>query len=102
MGIVARSDMLVYYSKRYCYSRVKAVWIIIMTPDGYKEKGIIPTVGSVIWSPHASIFKRGYPFTYKVLDVKKIKGRLLLTVEKKAPSKKIISKSEKIWFDEID
>ena len=73
-----------------------------MTPETYKEKGILPTVGSVIWSPHESIFKRGYPFTYKVLKVQKRKGRLLLTVEKKTPTKNIISKSEEVWFDEID
>ena len=73
-----------------------------MTPENYKEKGIEPKAGDTIWSPHESIFKRGYPFTYKVLKAQKRKGRLLLTVEKKTPTKKVISKSEKIWFDEID
>ena len=73
-----------------------------MTPDVYKEKGIKPTVGSVIWSPHDSIFKRGYPFTYKVLKTRKRKGRLLLTVKITAPSKKVVSESRDIYFDEID
>ena len=73
-----------------------------MTPETYKEKGILPSVGSVIWSPHESIFKRGYPFVYKVLKTRKSKGRLLLTVKITAPSKKVVCKECNVWFDEID
>jgi hypothetical protein len=73
-----------------------------MTPAGYKEKGILPKVGSVIWSPHESIFKRGFPYVYKVLKARKRKGRLLLTVKITAPSKKVVSASQDVYFDEID
>ena len=73
-----------------------------MTPQGYKEKGTLPKVGDVVWSPHESIFRRGYPFVYKVLRVRKRKGRLLLTVKITAPTNKVVSKSRDVWFDEID
>jgi hypothetical protein len=73
-----------------------------MTPAGYKEKGILPKEGSVIWSPHESIFKRGFPYVYKVLKARKRKGRLLLTVKITAPSKKVVSSSQDVYFDEID
>ena len=94
--------MLVHYIKRYCHSRAKIFRIIIMTPDGYKEKGILPKEGSVIWSPHESIFKRGFPYVYKVLKVRKKQGRLLLTVKVIAPSKKVVFESRDVYFDEID
>jgi len=93
--------MLVYYTKRDCDSWAKPYWIIIMTPDLYKEKGILPTVGSIIWSSHSTIWKRGFPYVYKVLKVRKKRGRLLLTVKITAPSKNVVCASRDVYFDEI-
>jgi hypothetical protein len=39
---------------------------------------------------------------YKVLKARKRKGRLLLTVKITAPSKKVVSASQDVYFDEID
>ena len=77
-----------------------------MTVDSYIDEGIEPKVGDVIWSSHSIIFKRGYPHTHKVLAVerKKRDGKLeyLVTVQTKAPSKKVVAESQTFWLDEVD
>lgn len=73
-----------------------------MTPENYKEQGTEPGVGDTIWSPHEAIYRRGYPFVYKVLKARKKKGRLLLTCKVTAPSKKVVSEAREVYFDEID
>ena len=77
-----------------------------MTSTDYLEQGIAPKVGGVIWSPHAMIFKRGYPLVHKILGVKrkKRKGKLhyQVTVKTTNPLKKVVHKSQTLWLDEID
>ena len=77
-----------------------------MTSTEYIKQGVKPVVGGVIWSPHSMIFERGYPYTHKILNVKRKDrdGELqyLVTVETKTPLKKVAYKKRTLWLDEID
>tara|TARA_R110000772_G_scaffold107206_2_gene209434 strand:+ start:1139 stop:1372 length:234 start_codon:yes stop_codon:yes gene_type:complete len=77
-----------------------------MTSTDYIKENRVPLKWDKIWSPHSFIFKRGYPYVHKVLNVEKKKRngtyQYLLTVKSTMPSGAVFAKEQTLWLDELD